>query len=231
MAERTPISAANRPPSRTSEEITLDEGDPEVRREITVNRTSITTGVGTERMTRFSSWSSLRRAVAVLISKARELKGVREHSKGRQTNGKLITPTLQEPNQASQFLIKTVQREAFADEIKLLEGHMLDHQTVDRKHIRKKKNSLKGSCLYQLDPFVDEDGILRVGGRLRRSALDFVEKHPAVLPKKHHLSELVIRHYHESTHHQGRLITHGAIRQAGYWVISGRGARKRSSLR
>lgn len=175
-------------------------------------------------MTRFSSWSSLRRAVAVLISKARELKGVREHSKGRQTNGKLITPTVQELNQASQFLIKTVQREAFADEIKLLEGHMLDHQTVDRKHIRKKKNSLKGSCLYQLDPFVDEDGILRVGGRLRRSALDFVEKHPAVLPKKHHLSELVIRHYHESTHHQGRLITHGAIRQAGYWVISGHGA-------
>ncbi|KAK3753685.1 hypothetical protein QZH41_013131 [Actinostola sp. cb2023] len=55
----------------------------------------------------------------------------------------------------------------------------------------------------------------------------FVEttNNPADLATRgHHLSELLIRHYHETTYHQGRQITHGAVRQAGYWVISGHGA-------
>ena len=30
---------------------------------------------------------------------------------------------------------------------------------------------------------------------------------------------VVVHHYHNQVHHQGRQITHGAIRQAGYWLI------------
>ena len=40
-----------------------------------------------------------------------------------------------------------------------------------------------------------------------------------LLPKGHHLSELVIRHFHSNVHHQGRQITSGAVSEAGYWVI------------
>ena len=32
---------------------------------------------------------------------------------------------------------------------------------------------------------------------------------------------LIVRHYHGQVHHQGRQITHGAIRQAGYWLVDG----------
>ena len=42
-----------------------------------------------------------------------------------------------------------------------------------------------------------------------------------LLPKKHHIADLVTRHYHRQAHHQGRQITHGAIHQAGYWLIGG----------
>ena len=42
-----------------------------------------------------------------------------------------------------------------------------------------------------------------------------------ILPKNHHLSKLVVLHYHGQIHHQGRQITHGAIRQAGYWLVGG----------
>ena len=77
------------------------------------------------------------------------------------------------------------------------------------------------SITEDLDPFVDSDGIVRVGGRLRRARLEYGEKHPALLPKSHHLANLVVRHYHSQVHYQGRLITHGAIRQAGYSLIGG----------
>lgn len=47
------------------------------------------------------------------------------------------------------------------------------------------------------------------------------EKHPIVPPKYHHISQLVAKHYHHEVHHQGRKITGGAIRQAGFWLIGG----------
>lgn len=79
----------------------------------------------------------------------------------------------------------------------------------------------KSSNLLRLDPFLDSNGLLRVGGRLGNSTLGYQEKHPVLLPKGHHVSKLIIRHFHEKTHHQGRQITHGAVREAGFWVIGG----------
>lgn len=38
------------------------------------------------------------------------------------------------------------------------------------------------SKILPLDPFVDEKGILRVGGRLKRAAVSFEVKHPVLLP-------------------------------------------------
>ena len=50
-------------------------------------------------------------------------------------------------------------------------------------------------------------------------AEEYAEKYPAILPKKHHLLQLIIHHSHEKVHHQGRLITLAAIRNGGYWII------------
>ena len=66
--------------------------------------------------------------------------------------------------------------------------------------------------------------MLRVGGRLRRDELEFAEKHPALLPKNHHVSRLVIDHFHRQIHHQGRQLTGGAVRQAGYWITGAHSA-------
>ena len=151
----------------------------------------------------------------------------RSHNQDQQTDSHRnkygLLPTVKQLDQATTVLLKMVQGEVFADEIKVL-GSIPDHQVADRVWIRGKKNALKKSSLYHVDPFIDEDGILRVGGRLRHESLDFVEKHPAVLPKDHQLSELLIQHHHGAVHHQGRQITHRAVRQAGYWIISGHSA-------
>ena len=42
-----------------------------------------------------------------------------------------------------------------------------------------------------------------------------------LLPKKHHIADLVTRRYHEQIYHQGRQVTYDAIRQARYWLTGG----------
>lgn len=50
------------------------------------------------------------------------------------------------------------------------------------------------------------------------------EKHPMILPKKGHISDLVIHHFHTKSCHQGCDITHANIRSSGVWIISGNSA-------
>lgn len=82
----------------------------------------------------------------------------------------------------------------------------------------------KMSPIRRLDPFMDQDGILRVGGRIRHADLPVQEKHPLILPKKGYVTELVIRHHHAKIHHQGRGITHASIRSSGVLIICGNSA-------
>ena len=87
-----------------------------------------------------------------------------------------------------------------------------------------KDSCKKSSSLHQLDPFVDSDGILRVGGRLRRASLTDSNKFPVILPRKSHISNLIIKHYHEQVQHQGRSFTLNEVRSNGYWIVGGTSA-------
>ena len=101
-------------------------------------------------------------------------------------------PTVEERDQALRVIISTTQREAFGE---LLQDARTEPE-LPRETQESRKKSLKGSRLYHLDLFLDAYGILRVGGRLRRAEMEYGEKHPVVLPKNHHASQLVAKHYH-----------------------------------
>ena len=58
-----------------------------------------------------------------------------------------------------------------------------------------------------------------IGGRLKRSTINYYEKHPIILPKEGHLSHLIIKHYHEKAEHQGRGLTISTIRCNGFYII------------
>ena len=79
----------------------------------------------------------------------------------------------------------------------------------------------KSSSLHKLDPFIDESGIIRVGGRLRNSELQDSFKHPVVLPRKGNLTVAAIRWMHQRIEHSGRYTTLNELRVNGYWVING----------
>ena len=62
----------------------------------------------------------------------------------------------------------------------------------EKKHLLDGKMVLRGSYIVKLDPFLDDKGTIRVGGRLERSCLAEEESHPVILPKKCNISEMVV---------------------------------------
>ena len=76
--------------------------------------------------------------------------------------------------------------------------------------------------LRQLDPFMDEHGLLRVGGRLQRAGLTYDQTHPLIVPRRHILTNRLIVSYHVKYLHVG--FGHVlALLQERYWIIGGSG--------
>lgn len=73
--------------------------------------------------------------------------------------------------------------------------------------------------LEKLTPFKDENGLVRVGGRLRHSLLESASKHPYLLPKNSRLSEMLVDYYHKILLHAGPRQTQSMI-QRKFWIIS-----------
>lgn len=78
--------------------------------------------------------------------------------------------------------------------------------------------------MYKFDPFIDDTGIMRVGGRFRRANTDQDMKHPGILPKKSHDTDLIICLYHKMVLHQGGEITLNEIQSSRFRIIGGSSA-------
>lgn len=87
----------------------------------------------------------------------------------------------------------------------------------DISNIVNDKPITNNSKLIQLSPWLDTDGILKVGGRIQNSELTFNEKHPIILPKESKLTRLIVRDVHMQTMHGGSQLMRSVIRQT-YWV-------------
>ena len=122
-------------------------------------------------------WHRAKRAVAVClrfrdILKARVVKGPVNidpdktlSAKGKRGYRPVDVTALQ---RAKKVIIVAVQVKAFPRELTTL--RRLGAYAADRKQCGKRNLSLKkDSCLYRLDPYVGCDGLIRVGGRIRRA--------------------------------------------------------------
>ncbi|XP_076660445.1 uncharacterized protein LOC143363797 [Halictus rubicundus] len=139
---------------------------------------------------RFSSFQRLKRVVAYM------LRFVQNSLKKSPSSGPLSTREL---NNAELRIVTLVQQQAYKSEL------------------REIKASSRISNLSSLTPILDDDGILRVGGRLKNAALPFREKHPILLPKSHLVTRLIIHEAHLKNLHAGVQATLNAIRQY-YWI-------------
>ncbi|XP_065140047.1 uncharacterized protein [Paramisgurnus dabryanus] len=174
----------------------IDDGDPEIKRAQVLMVKANEEWSLSDRLRGFSDWKRAVKAIARLKLYVRGVKGLEERSNK--------STTLEERMNAEQFIIHMVQEEVFSDEIKSL---------------RQGKEVNSNNKLYKLSPFIDDHDILRVGGRLTKAELYPHIKHPAILPKKHHVSHLLIKHFHEKVQHQGRGMTINEIRSNGVWIL------------
>ena len=133
-----------------------------------------------ERLTYFSSWYRAKKAIAVCLrlqQKFRKTAGqsqvkernVKERNKGITSYNPVDVKALQ---RAELQIIKMAQSEAFREEIRLFRDVNVKLQVADQDINKDRiKTMKKSSSLYKLDPFLDEDGVLRVGGRLGKSSV------------------------------------------------------------
>lgn len=71
--------------------------------------------------------------------------------------------------------------------------------------------------------FLDSQGLLRVGGRLRHSDMTDNEKHPIILPKSHHVTDMIIDYYHQKYLHAGPHLLQSLVMKQ-FWILSARSA-------
>lgn len=86
------------------------------------------------------------------------------------------------------------------------------------------------SKLMSLNPFVDNDGLIRVGGRIDKAELPYDTCHPVIVPPYSRLSKALILEAHRKTNHGGTQMMIQYIR-ANFWISRLRVEIKNATLR
>ena len=172
-----------------------------------------------QRLSRFSDWHSLKKIVAWLLrAKPRPTESddmERQVSKPRPIS-------VEEMVKAEVAILRLIQKCQFSKEIAIIGGECKRENEISCAS--RKSRIKRSSQLSRLDPFLDQNGLLRVGGRLRKlEELEEEIKHPVIIPRRGHFTDLIIRHTHENTAHGGRGLTMNELRNR-YWIINGNSA-------
>ena len=111
--------------------------------------------------------------------------------------------SMEEMKSSEKEILKYVQKRSFKEEMSCL----LSKKGKDKGLSRNSKISphlvKKSSPIYKLDP-VQVDELLCVGECLRHANILEEAKLPVLLPKKDHIVELIVRHYHLISGYSGQ---------------------------
>lgn len=91
----------------------------------------------------------------------------------------------------------------------------------DLKALQKNQMDSHKSSLKLLNPFIDQNGLIRVGGRLARSNRSQFHKFPIVLPFNYRLTRMIFTHEHLRLLHAGPQALLASL-QMRYWPLKGR---------
>lgn len=166
----------------------------------------------------FSSFIKLLRCTAWILRICSML--LRRSKETKDHNASDIKPygtflTVEELENATKEIIRLCQIESFPE----IRGVLDTSNNNSRVAIGKDVRSRIPKSLAKLMPYVS-GRVLRVGGRLRRSTLSEDTKNPMILPSGHHVTRLIIQHYHRVNGHCGRLQVLSLFRER-FWVMKG----------
>ena len=159
--------------------------------------------------TLISNWIKMVRVVAwmikfkmILLTRIRKTNSAREELQ----QGRLTVSVL---DKARKQIVRWHQQKVFSEDIEQLRNTGVSNQ----------KQLWKKSGIYNLDPYLDEEGLLRVGGRLKKSYLNFGNIYPLLVGKESRITNLIVGWCHQRTAHGGKGLTINEVRSNGFWVI------------
>ena len=144
---------------------------------------------------RFSSYAHLRRITAWIYQ---FVNNACVSASRRSTPNKCHHLSVAELVVAENYWISVAQQELFPDELKSLRSDL---------------PLSKDSILLPFRPFLDESRLLRVGGRMSNSKLDYPKMHPILLHGKHPVTKLIVEAEHLRLIHAGPTLLISSLNQ------------------
>ncbi|XP_048480955.1 uncharacterized protein LOC105389072 isoform X1 [Plutella xylostella] len=170
------------------------ETNLEKREKIKINTTIVNEDENIEKQ--FENMEDLTQLLIVITHCRRFMRYKKDNLKERPI-------TTKELNESLNACIKIVQRNNFEEEINRLKENL----EVKRE-----------SKLSLLKPYMDNEGIVRVGGRLRHANIEEDRKHPIIIPSEGYLTTLIIADAHAKTLHGGIQLMLEYLRSK-YWIL------------
>jgi hypothetical protein len=110
-----------------------------------------------------------------------------------------------------------------AAEVVLIGRAQLLHYQKDIEVLRSGHNVRKLCDLRALSPYIDDDGLVHVGGRLAHANIG--NEHPIVVPFQHPISKAIVLDVHNASHLGKEWVL--SIVRAKYWIVKARPVIKR----
>ncbi len=142
-------------------------------------------------VSRFSTFTRLKRVTAWIL---RFITNTR--ARLRESLGSTGPLSLRELSLAETHWFSVAQNHSFPNEIDAL---------------KKGKDVPAESSLYALHPFIDDSGLMRVGGRVHNSGFAFSQRHPVILYGQHKLTKLIIETEHVRLLHAGPTLVNSSL--------------------
>ena len=151
----------------------------------------------------FSKWLKLIHTVAWILHFA-------ENIRRREADRQIGEQEPQELKKAERIIICLAQEECFPDKLKSL---------------RNGRGIPSRSIVKSLNPILDTEGLLHVNGRLKLAEnISEDARNPILLPRKHHITRLIIAYHHELKNHEAGVNHVLADIRTRFWIVHSREA-------
>lgn len=172
--------------------------------------------VSTDIVERFSSLNRAMRVIAICLRYMTNLRRSAKLKSAKSTN-------TVDKNELSSFFVEN--DELFVAKNTIVRLCQQKYFAIEYELLRKGQQVNKDSKLKTLCPFIDGNGVLRVGGRLQNSNLNYNRKHPIIVPYTSNLTKMIIRDAHMRTLHGGNQLTLSQTRHE-FWIVGAKRAVK-----